>query len=111
MLKEIITEDEHYFEDEKGLLQGEYLHHHDNRVVCAKGFYRNGKREGRYLWYYNNGRIGKKCFFKDDKLNGEYLLYHLSGELEEKSFYKNDKRISEDEYKLVLINKNLKRIK
>jgi len=87
MLREIKTKTEHYFRDQNGVFSGEYLLYHSNGSLYLKCFYKNGKREGQYIKYSSDGKLMSK------------------------RFYRNGIEVSEEEYKIILIDKNLKRIK
>ena len=97
--------------DVSGLRQGEYLKYYYNGELATKGFYKDDNLNGGYLQYYSSGVLALKCFYKHSKLEGEYLQYSTDGILESRCFYSKGKEVSEEEYKIILIYHNLKRLK
>lgn len=73
MLTEIKEDREHYFEDEKGRLQGEYK------------------------YWYENGQLAEHYIFENDIRHGEYKEWHENGQLTAHCFYVNGKKVTFDE--------------
>ena len=77
-LKEIKNKLTHFFEDEKGNIQGEYKQYYSN----------------------SNNRLFIHCYYKDGKLQGEYKLYNIDSSLKYTKYYSNGKDVTDMYHKL-----------
>lgn len=97
MLTEIISNQHHYFVDEKGQLQGEYKSWHKNGQLCTYCFYVNGELHGAYRVYWDNGQTHIHCFYVNGDRHGEYKSGWYNAAERDHCFYVNDKAVSFDE--------------
>ena len=56
-MKEIKTNTQHYYENDKGQLHGEYKSYHDNGQLWGHCHFKNGKQHGEYKRHYATGQL------------------------------------------------------
>jgi len=66
-LKEIKTNDAHYFRDDDFNLQGEYKEYFSDGQLWVHCYFKDGKRHGEYKVYNPDGQLWVHCYFKDGK--------------------------------------------
>ena len=94
-LTEVKNKHEHYFEDEKGLKQGEYKMYFGNGSLYFQRYYKDNKKHGECKNYYANGQLSNHCYYKDDKLHGEYKGYFSNGSLSGIRYYSSGQDITD----------------
>lgn len=111
-LTEFKSDEEHYFSDELGLLQGEYKSYDENGQLQIQVFYKDDILQGKYTSYHSNGQLFHHCIMVDGILNGEFKKCDSEGRVSMHVLYKQgdildidvviDNLTSEDKAFLVL---------
>jgi len=109
-LEHIRRENVDYYQDSKGLRQGEFKVRWNNGKLWLHCFYKDGKLNGEYKRWEKNGQLYQHCFYENGKLEGEYKKWYgyTSGKLKEYGFYKNGKEVTKEELLKLKIQKILK---
>ncbi len=87
MLTEFKTEYEHYFVDERDLLQGKYIHFYENGNIFSMCHMVDNILHGEYTDFYKNGQIWEHAFYHHGDYHGEYMRYSDTGVLRKHTFY------------------------
>jgi hypothetical protein len=73
----------------------EKIYRFRNGELCARGFFRNGKREGILKIWHENGQLREHCFYQDGKLEGKLKTWLENGNVREMEFCENGKSSGE----------------
>ena len=84
-----------YYEDDNGLIQGEYKNYDYNGKLWVHCYYKDDKYHGIYKYYYTNGNLFNICNYINGKLHGEDKLYNDDGSYDRSYYYNNGKDITE----------------
>jgi antitoxin component YwqK of YwqJK toxin-antitoxin module len=81
LIKEIKTNNEHYYILPNGKKHGSYIKYRCNGRVCVETNYINGEKHGLYKKYYHNGQIKREFTCMFNKLKGPYKKYDSNGNI------------------------------
>ena len=84
-----------YYEDDNGLIQGEYKDYYDNGKLCIHCYYKDNILLGIYKRYHDNGNLFNICNYINGNIHGEDKFYKEDGSYNRSEYFNHGKNITE----------------